>query len=140
MTPESISTIMVKLDVADRQVLFIVLADDGLVNRLGTGAVGNGENDLFIGHTADSLFKELRAMVRARWMDHLGSYDVASKVGKTCILSVLFRTPDGEEGGLRFVYGSESQGPPGEICQFIREAVRLTDPWYAKQKEAATRS
>jgi hypothetical protein len=59
MTPESINAIMVKLDVAGRQALFIVLANDGLVNRLGTGAVTNTENDLFIGRTNDPVFAQL---------------------------------------------------------------------------------
>lgn len=137
MTPETINAIMVKLDVADRQALFIVLAHDGLVNRLGTGAVNNTENDLFIGRTNDPLFAQLRAQVRPEWMEHFGSYDVPSKAGSTCTLSVLFKAAGGDEGGLRFVYGSESQGPPGDICQFVTEAVRLTDPWYEKQKQMA---
>jgi hypothetical protein len=137
MTPESINAIMVKLDIADRQALFIVLADDGLVNRLGTGAVNNTENDLFIGRTSEPLFAQLRAKVRPEWMDRFGSYDVASKTGSTCKLSVLFEAAEGEGGGVSFVYGSESQGPPGDICQFVTEAVRLTDPWYEKQKQTA---
>jgi hypothetical protein len=68
-------------------------------------------------------------------MDHFGSYDVPSKAGSTCTLSVLFKAAEGEEGGVRFVYGSESQGPPGDICQFVAEVVRLTNPWYEKQKQ-----
>jgi hypothetical protein len=137
MTPESINAIMVKLDVAGRQALFIVLANDGLVNRLGTGAVTNTENDLFIGRTNDPVFAQLRAEVRAEWMDHFGSYDVSPKAGSTCKLTLLFKANEGEEGGVRFVYGSESEGPPGDICQFVTEAVRLTDSWYGKQKQMA---
>jgi hypothetical protein len=137
MTPDSINAILVKLDVADRQALFVLLAEDGLVNRLGTGAVNNSENDLFMGRTNDPLFAQLRAQIRPEWMEHFGSYDVPSKAGTTCTLSVLFKAAEGNEGGVRFVYGSESQGPPGDIRQFVMEAVRLTDPWYEKQKQMA---
>src|SRR5437016_554446 len=115
MKPESINAVMVKLDIADRQALFIVLANDGLVNRLGTGAVNNTENDLFIGRTNDPLFAQLRAQIPPKWMDRFGSYDVSSKAGSTCKLSVLFKAAEGEDGGVSFVYGSESQGPPGDI-------------------------
>jgi hypothetical protein len=135
MTPELINAIIVKLDISDRQALFVLLANDGAVNRSGTGAVNNTDNDLFIGRTNDPLFEQLRAQIRPGWMDRLGSYDIPSKAGITCTLSVLFKTTEGEEGGVRFVYGSESQGPPGDICQFVTEAVRLTDPWYEKQKQ-----
>jgi len=134
MTPESINAILVMLEIADRKALFILLADDGLVNRLGTGTVDNTENDLYIGHTSDPLFAQLRAQIRPMWMDHFGSYDVPSKAGSVCTLSVLFNAP-GEQGGVRIIYGSESQGPPDDIREFVEEAVRLTDPWYEKQKQ-----
>jgi hypothetical protein len=134
MTRESIGAIMVKLDVEDRQALFIVLADDGLVNRLGTGAVDSDENDLFIGRTNEPLFAQLKALIRPQWLEHFGAYDAPSKAGSTCTLSVLFKTTTGQEGGIRLVYSSESQGPPSDIREFVMEAARLTDPWYKKQK------
>ena len=34
----------------------------------------------------------------------------------------------GQEAGWRFRYGSESDGPPDDICESVAEAVRLTDP------------
>jgi hypothetical protein len=135
MTPDSIKAIMVKLEVADRQALFVVLADDGLVNRVGTGAVNNSQNDLFIGRTNEPLFAQLRAQVRDEWLNHFGVYDIPAKAGRICTLSVLFKGAEGEEGGLRFVYGPESSGPPRDICQFVTEAVRLTDPWHERQKQ-----
>lgn len=133
MTPESIKAIMVTLDADQGRALFIVLTDDQSVNRLGTGAVNNDENDLFIGKTDDPLFLQLRAMVRPEWLQHFGRYDIPSKVGSICKLTLLFKFA-AEEGGIEFSYGSDSQGPPGDIVHFVTEAVRLTDPWYARQK------
>jgi hypothetical protein len=140
MTPESITATLIKLDIDGRQSLFVVLAADGLVNRLGTGSVDNSENDLFIGRTSEPLFSQLRARVQPQWMAQLGGYDVPDKVGSACTLSVLFQGSNGEEGGLEFSYGSESQGPPAEICAFVTEAVRLTDPWYEQQKRMVRES
>jgi hypothetical protein len=140
MNPESIRSIMVALEVADQPALFVLLADDGLVNRLGTGAVNNTEIDLYIGRTNDPLFAQLREKVRPEWMNHFGSYDIPSKVGSTCSLSVLFKAAEGEEGGVRFRYGSQSDGPPEDIRQFVLEAICLTDPWYEKQKQMAAAS
>ena len=60
-------------------------------------------------------------------------------MGSVCTLLVLFKASGGEEGGLRFVYGSHSEGPPPDVSRFVREAVRLTDPWYADQKQMAAR-
>ena len=140
MNVDSIDAIMMKLDVADPQVLFVILAEDGLVNRLGTGAADNADNDLFIGRTDGPLFAQLRALVRPEWLELLGSYEVPTKVGSVCTLTVLFRAAGDAEGGLRFVYGSHSVGPPPDIRRFVTEAVRLTDPWHQKQKRMATGS
>jgi hypothetical protein len=134
MNSESIKAIMVELEVESRQSLFVLLTDDGLVNRLGTGAVDNAERSLFIGHTNEPLFAELRAKVQPEWMSHQGAYDVGKKAGRTCTLTIMFKDTEGQEGGFRFRYGSKSEGPPGDICQFVAEAVRLTDPWYEDQK------
>jgi hypothetical protein len=135
MDRDSIAAILVELIVEDRQALFALLAEDGLVNRLGTGAVDNAERDLFIGRATEPLFAELRARIRPEWMAHQGEYDVPEKAGATCTLLVAFKGRDGEEAGFRFIYGSESQGPPGDICDFVTAAVRLTDPWFERQKQ-----
>ena len=137
MTPDSVKGIMVTLDVDDRRVLFIVLTDDGLVNRQGTGSVGNVDNNLFIGLSDDPLFEQLRKQIQPEWMQLFGAYGARSKVGSICTLSILFKADEGREGGIRFVYGAESEGPPADISQFVTEAVRLTDPWHEKQKRNA---
>jgi hypothetical protein len=114
--------------------LFVLLAADGTVNRLGTGTVDNTERDLHIGLTQEPLFEQLRDMVQPAWMSFQGDYDVQEKAGLPCALTILFACDAGQEAGWRFRYGSESDGPPGEICEFVAEAVRLTEPWYQKQK------
>ena len=137
MTMESLRVIMVDLDVDGRQSLVVLLAEDGTVNRLGTGAVSNTERTFFIGRTNEALFAQLREQVEPEWIAHQGAYDVPDKKGSTCTLTIMFKHADGQENSFRFRYGSKSQGPPSDICQFVAEAVRLTDPWYEQQKVSA---
>ena len=137
MTKESIKGIFVELEIDGKPSLVILLADDGLVNRLGSGTVDNTERDLFIGRANEPLFAQLRDKVQPEWLSHPGAYDVPEKVGRTCELRIILKASASPEFGLRFRYGSESQGPPGDICQFVAEAVRLTDSWYEEQKVIA---
>ena len=139
MTKDSIKAILVDLSVDGEPSLAVLLTDDGLVNRLGTGAVDNAERDLFIGRADASLFAELRDKVQLEWMAHPGTYDIPEKTGRMCELAILFKHADGQEVGLNFRYGSESPGPPSDICRFVAEAVDLTDPWYKHQKRIARR-
>jgi hypothetical protein len=134
MTTDSIRIIFVKMEVDGRQNLCVLLAQDGLVNRLGTGTVNNSERDLFIGHTNEPLFTQLRDKLRPEWLAHGGTYDIPNKIGRTCTLTILVQDAGGQGYGVGFRYGSRSQGPPLDICQFVTEAVRLTDPWYEQQK------
>ena len=137
---DSIDLIVIELRVASKPALFVLVAADGTVHRLGTGTVNNTERDLFIGRSADRVLDQLRAGIRPEWLDHQGSYDAPDKKGLPCELVVLMRHSDASESGLRFLYGSKSQGPPREICDFVERAVSITEPWYQEQKRRAARS
>ena len=102
MTKESIKAIFVELEIDGKQSLAVLLADDGLVNRLGTGAVDNTERDLFIGRANEPLFAQLRDKVQPEWMLHPGAYDVSEKAGRTCTLRIILQPSAGPELGLLF--------------------------------------
>ena len=68
------------------------------------------------------------------WIAHQGAYDVPEKRGSICELTIVFNHADGQENIFRFRYGSESRGPLSDMCQFVIDAVRLTNPWYEEQK------
>jgi hypothetical protein len=133
-TKESIKAISVDLEVNGKPSLFILLADDGTVNRLGTGTADNTERDLYIGLAEEPLFEQLRDEVQPDWISLQGEYDVPGKEGLPCTLTILFACGADQDAGWRFRYGSESDGPPDDMCEFVAEAVRLTDPWYERQK------
>jgi len=140
MMKDSIQAILVELRVDDECSLFVLLAEDGLVNRQGTGTVDNSERTLFVGRAKEPLFARLRNKIRPDWMAHQRAYDIPEKAGRICTLRILFRHGDGRETGFRFRYGSHSQGPPSDICDFVNAAVRLTDRWYEDQKVITNRT
>ncbi len=134
MTKESIKAIFVDLEVNGQMSLFVLLADDRSVNRIGRGTADNTERDLYIGYAEEPLFEQLRDKVQPDWLSLQGEYDIPEKEGLPCTLTIRFVCGAGQEAGWRFRYGSESDGPPDDICEFVAEAVRLTDPWYEHQK------
>lgn len=127
--------ITITMHVAGEQALFIMLFRDGTINRAGTGSVENAERDLFIGRTDPTLFAQLQGRIRPeilQWCGQKRSHPQPE--GKICELSVGFKRADGQELMTEWRYGSESQGPPPEICQFVLSAIQATEPWFEQQK------
>jgi hypothetical protein len=132
---EDIHGILVMLLIGGEQSLFIMLGSDGSINRLGTGSVDNAERDMFIGKVGPELFQQLRAKVSQELLGWCGQRLVDPQPqGKICELTVGFQRADGQELTTEWRYGSESQGPPPEVCQFVVAAVEATDPWFEQQK------
>jgi hypothetical protein len=132
--------ILVTLFIAGEQSLFIMLGSDGAINRMGNGSVDNIERDMFIGKIGPELFQQLRDIVSAELLAWCGRQLAdPSPQGKTCELTVGFRRANGEELMTKWRYGSESQGPPPEVCQFVVAAVEATSSWFEHQKAMARR-
>ncbi len=127
----------ITLEAGDQQALFVLLAADGTINRLGTGTINNKDNDLFIGMTQEPLFDQLMTSLNDDMLDHMGGYDVPEKNGVPCTLTISLSFANADDNGFGFRYGSESEGPPREIIEFVMAAVRLTDPWFQQQKKMA---
>lgn len=127
--------ILVRLAVAGEQSLFVVLGSDGSINRMGNGSADDIERQLFIGKVAPDLFMQLLARVTPGVVHFLGQgLAVPHPKGKPCELIVLFKYADGREAVSGWRYGSESQGPHPEVCDFVAAAVELTEPWFQAQK------
>jgi hypothetical protein len=136
-TIDDISLIWLRISVEERAALFILLGSDGTVKRLGTGTVENSENDFYIGKTAEPLFQKLHSQIDPGWLPQMGSiYSMPKQKGMACELIVGFVLQDGRGSSLKFKYGSESQGPPDDIVQFVIKAAKLTDPWYERFRDA----
>jgi len=135
-----IVVVSVSLEVRSEGVLFILLAKDGTINRMGTGSAGNTERNLFIGRTNQPLLGDLLSRLTDDMLRHTGTYDVKEKRGIPCRLSILMQFQDGSEDGFIITYGSESQGPPREIRAFVEAAAQITESWYSDQKAIKARA
>jgi hypothetical protein len=130
---ESITGILITLHVADDQVLYVMLNADGTINRMGDGTVSNTNLDLFIGKSHGKEFEQHCSHITPQLAQLLGSYTDPHPQGQPCRLIIGFRNAVGSESCSRWQYGTDSQGPPTEICDFVRSAVTVTDPWYEEQ-------
>lgn len=134
---KEISIVTITLKVEDKTALFILLAKDGTVNRLGTGSENNTENDLYIAVDTSGLFEKLMRRITPELIELRGEYRSHEVKGKTCQLVVGFGFADETQDGSIWIYGTQSAGPPPEITNFVISAVELTEPWFEEQKKAA---
>src|SRR5579859_3619049 len=114
-----IAGISIKLDIGGKPSLFVLLHEDGSINRMGTGVVDDPERTLHIGVTREPLFQSLREVFSDELLDHCGRYDLTVKEGQPCLLVVVLQFHDGTANGFEFTYGSESQGPPPGIRRAV---------------------
>lgn len=134
-TIDEIRTIMVSLNIDGQVALLVVLGEDGSINRMGDGVIGSGDRDMYIGVTDARSFHQLRARIDPDWLEQGGSYVQQERLGLECELTLVFVGGESDELAIRFVYGSESQGPPGDIGDFVRQSVALTAGWLAQQRQ-----
>ena len=133
---ENIAAIMVSLTIDGKNSLWVLLAKDGSINRLGTGAEDNTENDMFIGVTSPEAFEKLRKQVEPDIFKYEGEYSGNNIVGKSCELQVAFKFTDNKEIGSTWRYGTKSSGPPQEIKRFVLASIEATESWLEEQKRA----
>jgi hypothetical protein len=131
--------ILVTLHVAGEQVLYLMLSADGTIHRMGTGSESNTERDLFVGRSSRATFERLRKQVTPEPLQWLGQFSDPHLRGKQCRLTIGLGWSDGTELASQWEYGTQSQGPPDEIGQFVLAGIDATDSWYEQQKELASR-
>ena len=137
--PNSITGVFVDLKVDGDLSLFALLAADGSINRLGTGAVNNTEKEMFIGIADPKLFEDVRSRITVDLLKWVGARADPNPRGKVCELVVGFMLTNREEYAIQFKYGSESIGPPPEVARFVIAVVETTDPWYENFKVMTTK-
>ena len=130
----------IDLDVAEKPALFILLGEDGSINRMGRGTAEDAERELFIGKTDPAIFHSVRSHLTKEMLRSLGQgYDMPTPRGASCKLVITFKFKDGSSNGMAFLYGSESNGPPQDVAEFVTTAVAQTDPWYEEFRRNALR-
>jgi hypothetical protein len=132
---KDVVAVFVDLRVSEDQVLYLMTAEDGTTHRIGTGSELNKDRDLFIGNS--TAFLHLKSRITAGLLQWLGNYTDPSPMGKPCRLTIGFRMADGREVASHWEYGTQSQSPAPEVCDFVLAAIQITDPWYEQQKALA---
>ena len=135
-----IEAFTISLEIDKQPSLFLLLSEDGSINRMGSGTADNAERDLFIGKTDPAIFKTARSHLTKEMLRTLGQgYKAPEPRGASCELAITFKFEDGSSNGIAFHYGSESEGPPKDVADFVIAAVRQTDPWYEEFRRNALR-
>ena len=139
ITIADIKYVLIKLDVADKQVLLIVLGEDGHIKRQGDASADCKDNDLYIGITKDDLFSKLKSFITDDMQPFLGNrYNAKNKEGRVRSLQIIFEG-NNQETGMQFIYGELSEGPPEFIIELVIQACELTHDWYMQQKKIASK-
>lgn len=135
VNPEEIIGVAISLKVDEELTLYALLAADGSINRLGTGTINNTEKEMFIGVISDPmLFQNLRAQISPDIFKWIGGRADQSPKGNICDLTIWLFLPNKEERTIYFKYGSESIGPPPEVCRLVLATIDVTNPWYEQFK------
>jgi len=137
---EEVVAIVVVLHIDGQQALFALLGADGSINRMGSGSSSPSDGEMFIGKAPPELFQLLRSKITPGVIHFLGQRLAAPNPrGKPCELTVCLKYATGREAASAWRYGSESQGPHPEVVDFVKETVRITEPWFQQQKAMVTR-
>jgi hypothetical protein len=132
-----IVSVSIELRVKGEMVLFVLLAAEGTVNRMGTGSILDEEKRLSTSGNGKALFEKLRSEITDELLENTGGYDLPDQRGQPCALGITLRFANGCVDGFGFSYGSKSRGPPAEIRWIVQRALELTDPLYQQNTTRA---
>ena len=136
------SAVVVSLEIEGEIALLIMLHEDGTINRKGRGTEEIDKN-FFMGMQKDSVFHKLMNHIDPALNAQLGkTIKMPNQKGKRYDISIVFESGNINEimlgtgkaaMGVHCTYGSQSEGPPMSISNFVKKAIELTDPWYNEQ-------
>lgn len=131
---EDTKILTITLKCEEKQVLFVLIANDGTVNRLGDGSYECEDKNLYIGISTNNLFEKTKQFVTQEMSECVGELYTCNEIkGKKCEMTIIY-TGDNFETGVRFVYGDLSERPPMIFRDLVKKAVEYTDPWWGEQK------
>jgi hypothetical protein len=133
-----VHAIGVSLKVNAKPSLFILVSADRSINRAGSGTLAETENKnrhFCIGVTPDTaIFERVRSHLTEATLQRLGYRFQRQNVrGAPCKLELMIGFNDHTSGLSEYLYGSESEGPPSDVVDFVTAAVHETDGWYQQQ-------
>lgn len=133
-----IGAFAITLDVNHKPSLFLMLAADGAINRMGSGTLEDSGGELCVGKIDPAIFEAVRSYVTEGMLELLGkTFQDQNRRGVPCKLTLTFQFKDGTWNGFGFLYRSESEGLRKDVTDYVTAAVRQTDPWYENFKRSA---
>lgn len=136
-TVTDIHAVVITLNIASKQALFVLAARDGTVNRMGSGTLEAADGALYIGTSRPPLLPRVLQNLSDSMLRSTGGYEIPNKRGVPCNLSIALSFAGGAEDGFGYTYGSESRGPPRNIVLFVHGAMVATQSWYQEQRRIA---
>ena len=130
----------IQLNIEGESSLMILLHSDGTINRIGNGTMEIDKN-FYIGMTDTApILDQLSKLMDDDFKQYINHvYDLPEKSGKNCFVEIVMGI-DSQTQGMKFMYGSESMGPPRPVSSFVMKAVELTDPWFKQQQKQAKKA
>lgn len=134
-TAADVLGIAITLEINGKASLFVRLAADGTINRMGKGTRDTTDRELFIGRVDGAIFQAVLSHVTEDMLKTTGqTFQTETQRGDVCKLTVGFLFKDSTSGGFALLYGSNSAGVPGDVRSLVTAAVRETDQWYENFK------
>jgi len=124
----------IDVEVSNKNSLLILLAKDGTINRARSGIVDTTDKNFFMGVTTEKLFDSVMATVPDDLFSYCNQPSTACDTTKqTCVVKYSF---SGETSGMECGYcvNGSLENLPKPILEYIKNAIRITDPWYQSQK------
>ena len=130
LTKAEIKHVHISLKVKDEQILAIRFSQNGALNRMGDGSDDPRMRLMFMKKVDEPLFDRLMEILSLDLLSMVGRYTYPNPKGDLTQLLVTLEGDEDSETGYEFIYGSDSEGPPEEIIEFVEYAVELSDPYW----------
>ncbi|MDW3649081.1 MAG: hypothetical protein R8P61_18575 [Bacteroidia bacterium] len=130
LTKAEIENVHISLVVNEEQVLALRVSKSGALNRMGDGSDDPKMRLMFMKRIEEPLFDRLMEILSLDLLSMVGRYTFPDPKGDITQLLITLEGEKDTETGYEFVYGSDSEGPPEEIIDFVEYAVELSDPYW----------
>ncbi|MEO0898323.1 MAG: hypothetical protein AAFY71_18060 [Bacteroidota bacterium] len=127
---EEIDRIYLQWLIEEENLITMMFSRSGSINRRGDGENLGGRPAM--GRVEEPLFQQLLEALPLDWFQNTGRYTLPDPKGKMAKLTLAF---EGEklDTGFEFMYGTQSDGPPEDMVEYIEFAMELSEEWYQSQ-------
>jgi hypothetical protein len=134
-------TTTLTVEISKKNCLAILLAKDGTINRRGTGIIDTADKAFFMGINRDDVFGSLMATISDDLLSYCGqAHGNCDTTKPTYKVTVSFSDDKSIGTGFEYCINGTVDDLPKPIREYIKNAIKLTDPWYQAQKKQINKS